>query len=1089
MSQPRPYDLEGTNRLSAYQLGNLREMLSKGILWVVVEPIGGGMETIRLLGPVELWAHGERHDLGSLKEQSVLAVLSLECGRPVSADVLLGQLWDEHPPPRARDTLHSYLSRLRRRLRQTLGDAPQIVSGPGTYALMVDRDAVDLHRFRRLRRQALAIAESGDEEHACTLLHEAEGLWQGEPLAGLPGDWMQRIRESLQEEHRTARVERIEIELRLGRHAGVIGELRRLAAQHPLDEGIAVFLMIALFRCDRQADALCVYQQTRCVLSEELGSEPGARLQDTHQRILRRDPDLAVTPRYRRADHAAQPNTLPSDIADFTGRELELGILTEERDPDKPAMSVHIIEGMPGIGKTALAVRAAHRLLASYPDAQLHLRLREPGPENAAKTASACLTELLRMLGIAPTRIPSTLDERVALWRRETANRRAIIVLDDATGLEQIRPLLPPATACRILVTTRRKLRGLDGAQHVRLDVLPTDEASELFTRLTGNRSNRPGDAVGEIVRRCGCLPLAIRLAAGRFKDSGAAEAADLIEDLIIASAQTTQSSPGDPEIRAAFDLSYRELNTDQQRLFRYLGLAPCHQITEHAAAALSDQPMTILRPSVEVLLNHHLLLDAGQGHVYFHDLIRAYARDLANTEDSSLDRRRSLNRLLDYYLTTADRADRILHPHRRRLDTLSTRTPNVQPVLSTTQQAQRWMEAEWHNALLIAEYAIHHERKKQGALLVHTMAQFLETHGYWEDAAAAHESALQACRGLNDPQGIAQASLELGFIRFRTGHNDAALHHTNEALTIHRSLANLRAEAETLDRIGVIHWSIARCREALAHHQEALALYKSIGDRRGEADALGHSAISHWHLGRYDESISCLRQALQVYRHISDRRGEAMTLNNIGDVEQHRGYHRDAVDLYQRSLEIFEKIAGRQNNAILQNNIGNVYQYKGDYREALRCYRRAIATYQATGDRRNIADALNNIGCTYRLMERYSEALIHHEKALALAEEIADLYERTRALCGIGDIQQETGSYSAALDHYRQALSNAREISDTYQEAKIHDGIASTVLQLHGPQAARIHWRQALDLYETLDVPEAQSVAIRLQTIGGIAS
>jgi tetratricopeptide (TPR) repeat protein len=541
--------------------------------------------------------------------------------------------------------------------------------------------------------------------------------------------------------------------------------------------------------------------------------------------------------------------------------------------------------------------------------------------------------------------------------------------------------------------------------------------------------------------------------------------------------------------VRTAFEASYRELTADQQRVFRRLSLCPTSEITEQAAAALNNESVTTIRGHLKALIEHSLILAAEHEQVRLHDLIRAYARDRSNSDDSRQDRRKALARLIDYYMNTAAQADRILHPHRRTIYDLSEHTSNTSLSLHTQQEAQAWLEREWHNALTIAKYAIEHEWKKVGALITHALAQFLETHGYWMEAADAHQIALRACRDIRDLRGIGQASLELCIMQFNMGEYKAAQERVKDALASHRVLGDVRAEAETLDITGLLLWSTAHFREALAYHQEAHTLAQQAGDRRIEADALGHIGLSYWNLGRYDESISHLREALQVFREIGNRHGEAITLNNIGDLQQHRGYHRDAAELYRKSLNIFQEIPGRQNNAILLQNIGNIHRYKGRYSEALQHYRRALATFKAIGDRRNIAAALNYIGVTYRLTGQYSEALVHHERAQSIAEEIADLYEQTRALRGIADTKQETGDYSASVAYYRRAHAHAREIGDTYQEAKIHDGIANAVLQLTGREAARIHWRQALDLFQILDVPEAKSVAIRLQMIGGMAS
>lgn len=1045
------------------------------------------MQEIALLGPIELRAHGTSQDLGSLKERCVLAILSVECGRAVSMETLAARIWGQHPPPHARTTLTSYLSRLRRRLRQATGEPPPLASGPGGHTLTVDPDIVDLHRFRRLRRQAQAIAASGDDRRAVELLADAERLWRGEPLAGLPGDWMRNLRESLEEEQHGARLERIELELRLGRHGEVIGELYRLAASRPFDESVTAHLMTALYRCDRQADALTVYRDMSRRLAAAHGSDPGPRLQRLHEQILRRDANLAVAPRYARAGEAAPIRSLPLDIPDFTGRDRELGELTGPPPGDPAVASITVITGMAGVGKSTLALRAAHLLTPRFPDAQLHLDLCGHHPERPPMSAAAALAELLRLLEVPPTRIPADPSRRGELWRHEMTGRRAIVVLDDATSVEQIRPIAANAPSCRILVTSRRRLAGLPGARYLPLDVLPLDEARGLVDRIAGG--HLATKSVDDIVRGCGRLPLVLRLAAARAAALAATGPPDRPDRPGAEVVAAFTSGLDHTAVQAAFELSYRALDDRQRRVFRRLGLSPCADFTEHTATAFSALPGDVVQSALDAMLDHHLVHQHRPGRLRMHDLIRDFARTRALAEDSGQERRRTLSRLLDYYLRSADRADRVLHPHRRRLAVRAGSAATTVPDLATPADAQEWMRAEWRNALFLAEHAIAHERKQDGALLVHVLSQFLETHGHREQAGQAQESALHAAREAEDPAVIGQLLSDLSVTRLRTGHHVEALEHCNEALAIYRALGDRRAEAEILDRLGIAMLTTARYREALAHCQEAQALYRSVDDARGEADTLAHAGYALWHLGRYEETIAHLQLALDGYRRIGDRRGEAMTLNNLGEVQRQRGYHRDAVRHYRESSAIFEEIGGLQSEAIIKNNIGDVHQYKGHCAKALDCYHEAIAIFRAIGDRRDTADVLNSIGTTHLLMGQVTEALIHFQRAEETAQEVGDPYQRARALSGTADAHQAAGRYRAALDHYNRALEIARDISDLYQEARAHEGIARTMLHLAGPHAARISWRQALDIFRKLGVPEAEAVSIRLQGLGGIAS
>ncbi|MDX6740587.1 AfsR/SARP family transcriptional regulator [Actinocorallia sp. A-T 12471] len=1036
------------------------------------------MDAIRLLGPLELSWRGSTHPLGSLREQKVLAALLLECGRPVSADALIAQVWDDDAPEQARETLISYLSRARRRLARATGDAVQIRAHAGTYTVVVadHEDVIDLFRFRRLRRQAVSIAESGDGDKALTLFAAAEAECGAEPLAGLSGSWTQRIRLGLAEEIRAARLERIEVELRLGRHADVIGELHRLLARHPEDERLVGHLMVALYRCDRQADALRVYQETRRLLRDSYGSEPGSRLRDLHQKILRQDLDLAVTPMYRRTGRADQPRTLPPPPDGFTGRAAELAVLTGRPGP---GTTVDVIAGMPGVGKSALASYAAHQLSRQYPDAQLYLNLREHEPGGSPLSPSAALAELLRMLDVPPTRLPDALPRRAELWQREIAHRRLVVVLDDVTDPAQIAPILPRGQGSRVLVTTRRRLRSLTGVRRVNLDVLTSEEARTLFVRTAGQPEDDP--VAAQIVARLGNLPLAIKLAAASLRDTYANDAAALMADLV-------SSGPGDDEwhtdsaLNAAFELSYQQLTERQRRLLRQIAASPCPRITERSAAVLTEVPAEEVRADLEALVEHHLLSGEARDGYALHDLTRLFARDRGVREGRTGEHRRGIERLASYYLDVTREADRALHPHRRR-----TKNPGKADSSPPASEAayRELLAGEWRNILTVAQHTVRQEGKRKGADLAIAISTYLETSGLWEECASCVRMALTAYRSLDEPRGVAQAMFELGHVLFRTGHHGAALDNFREAGSLFRSLADRGAEAETLDWMGIVHWSNGRIREALAHHQEAHVIYLGVGDVRGEAEALGHSGIAYCHLGRYPEAVESFTASLAIFRRIGDLRGEAMTLNNLGEVHRRRGLHRDAVDRYREAMAIYETITGRQALAIVQNNLGRIEHYKGNHREALRRYRHALSTFRDTGDRRNIASALNSIGATYRELEMHSEAIIHHTEAKEIAESLGELYELTRALAGIGDAEGGLGRHASALANYERALRLAQEMGDPLQQARIHDGIGSVVLDTSGPDAARIHWRQALDLFEGIGAPEAAILALRLRTAG----
>jgi DNA-binding SARP family transcriptional activator len=841
----------------------------------------------RILGPTELWSARQRCDLGPAKVRSGLAILLLTPRTIVPAETLIDRLWDTSPPAKARDTLSVYMARLRACLRDAIGDQVRLAGRASGYVLDVDPEVIDLHRFRQLRRQADALRSSGEAGAAAGLLRQADALWQGQALAGIRGDWVARMRDSLEEERRAALRERIECDLELGKHADLVGDLRGLLAQYPLDETLVAHQMTALYGSGRPADALSLYRDTRERLVEEQGAEPGAVLADLHQRMLSRDPGLAVRARRRtNADGPLAP--LPSPL---------------------------------------------------------------PQPEPAAATALA-------------TRTP-------------------VAVLE----------ALP--------------------------DVLAGAEESVL----------------------------------------------------------------ADKEEVAKAEFAYRSLEPVQQRLFRRLGLNPCPDVSFLGATALGGQSASEAEAAIKALLDHGLLTTAAGDRYEIPAALRAYASELAEEVDPAADRRHAVGRLLDYYLATADRADRVLLPFRHR-ERVSVRTPpTFVPALGSPAQATDWLESEWRNMLVAVQYAGRHEWQQQCADLAHALAGFVDIRGYWDDAIAAHTIALQACRDLAEPGRIARAALELSVVNQQAGRHEESLALAEEAAAIYQSLNDPIGLADALDQIGMACQRSARSREALAYFGEARTLYESTADSNGLAAALGHSAIACWQLGRYPDAMQHLREALATYRNISDRRGEAKALSNLGKMQLLSGLHRDALESFHLSLAIFTEIGGAQNQAILYQNIGNVHYYKGSYDKGLEAYRRSLAIYRAIGDRPDEVNLLNDIGAIYQSAECYDEALTHYRQARECAAEIGSAAEQVTAMRGIADARRGSGRYAPALADYHAALDLARQIGDPYEEAKILEGIAEATLGTRKPYAARIVFRQALDIYERLGVPEAESAKIRMET------
>jgi tetratricopeptide (TPR) repeat protein/DNA-binding SARP family transcriptional activator len=1033
-----------------------------------------------ILGPPELRAAGPGVMKVPPQLWNVLVSLLLTPKVAVTAETLIDRLWGDDPPTKSRHTLRTYIWRIDQVLARAQGDEadgiPLRVSRLAHgYALKIDPHVVDLSRLRAMTAHADALAESGDIRHAAELLREAEAMPRGRPLAGLQGDWIGRQRESIEEELRAVKFRRVKLDLALGRHAALLPELAVLVDEYDLNEELIAYKMLALFRGSRQADALRVYRETQARLAGQ-GLVPCPDLANLHLRILRHDPELAITPAYRRDGRESQPDTLPADIADFTGRIVEMRMLTKRADQP----TVWVIEGSGGVGKTALSVHAGHQMRTWYPDARLFLKFRAHDQYRDPLDPADALRGLLTMLDIPVMRIPATLDGRAELWRTELAGRRALLIFDDVTGPEQIRPLLPETGDCLIIVTARQHDDGWDKAKTLSLRVLPEDDAAALFTQIAGRTAARDPEQVTRVSRLCDFLPLAIRVAASRVRSGEVANLSDLADEF---SEPTDGHGPGSEvsrQVHASFELSYRRLAQGEQRFFRYLGISPCLGSTPHSAAALTNVTVTESRTMLGALADYHLLEEISPGRFGFHDLLRSFAAGRSAVEDSARDVRNGVGQLADYYLHAVIQASQV-----RQAPTANA----SMPFADTTASAAAWLESEWGNALRVAEQCARHEFKRRCADLVHALAQFLIASGHWDDALAAHLMAVQACRDHDDVPGRARSSLDLSFVYLRTGRNEEALRHADDAVKAFEVLGDQSGRAAALNRIGIINRNTGRFRNALAYHQEALDIYRTIGDSRDVARTLVNAGAVLWYLGRLEEEMGYLSHALGIYREINDLNGQAAALNNIGTVQLLKGYHRDATDSYQAARDIFCEIGGRQNLALADHNLARVQKYKGNCASAIAIYHKVHAIYRSLGDLQHQAYALADMAAVYNWDQRFHEALTHYENAASMAEKAGDRYAYTEAVCGMAEAHLGSGRISVALETYERAARLGGEIECPYQQAKAMNGIAESMLHTRGQTEARIYLQAAYDIFAQIGVPEAAITEMRLYTLDASAS
>ncbi|WP_158711084.1 BTAD domain-containing putative transcriptional regulator [Streptomyces albus] len=951
-----------------------------------------------MLGPLELWRDGKRLPLGPPKERCLLALLLYAAGRPVPADRLLDRIWDGEPPPSGAAALQPLVSRLRTRLRPVLGERAELPHLSRTYRLDVPEESVDLHRSRRLERRARQLARQGAAGEAAGLLREAEALWRGEPFAEFPGERTASLRQRLGEEHRALREFRIGLELDQGRHHELIGELREMTDEHPTSEGVHGQLMRALYRCGRHTEALAVYHRLRHRLHRKSGLPPLPELQRLHQQILEHDsaslaPPAAPTPSERAAPRATAPapvtaalrcpDTLLRDIPTFTGRRDELRVLLAENDPDTTALPVTVVHGLAGVGKTALATHAAHRMKERYPDGRYHIDLRSHGPQPAG--LSEVLASLLLENGMDPENLGGGLAERAALWRSQMADRRALLLIDDAENSAQVRPLLPGSPTCRVIVTSRHRLTDLEGAGWLALDVPTQAEATALFARVTGSAGASDNDAVRRVVDLCGRHPLAVGMAAAQLRHREPLQAEDLADRL--AGTDPLDETDGVPAVGNAFRMSYAELGSTTREAFRLLALHPGPDLTEHAAAAVCGAAPAAVRRCLRELTDCHLLEEPLPDRYRFHDLVRNFARGLGRSSDSSAAREAALLRLLDYFLTVADRADRLAHPARRRMDIRPGNPPPAVPALADADDGGSWLDTERANLLAAADAAALMPTAHAG-LFPHVLARAFDTWGMWNVAIRLADAALATWRRRGDAAAEALCLVEQASALWNQGRRDDALHRAEQALAMSRQTEDRWVLAEALTTMGRAHHFAGRREEGDRCLDEALVLHRAEGNRRGEAESLNIRGVARGVDGQHAAAVRHFRAVLDIEKAIENRYGQTKALNNLGEIHYRRGRHGEALDYYQQALALARSAGGRQQLANLYHNLGCVHDALGDTERAFAYLFKALHSCRTIPDPRCEAEYLVGLGRAYRNSGRHEEALAHFERAERLARE-----------------------------------------------------------------------------------------------------
>lgn len=968
--------------------------------------------------------------IGPPLQRAVLGLLALDEGAGLSRSAIIDALWGDDPPATAVSMVQSYISRLRRAL------GPGGPVGPAAHGYRFEPAAcdLDLSVFGTLVGRARESQAAGDLTTACQAYADALALWRGEPLAdcdvlrGHPAV----VRLNQQKADAVTGCAEAAIAARCSYR--VLPQLRELADREPLNERVHALLMIALAGSGQQAAALGVFDQIRRRLDRELGLRPGPELTAAQAQILNQQIPVGLDAaksadgeRDRAADREA-PGQLPSAVAHFVGRSAELAALNAIlSEPVGPAIVISAIAGTAGVGKTALAIEWAHQVAGRFPDGQLYVNLRGYDIDQPMRAADA-LARFLRALGVPGRDIPPGEDERAARYRGLLRGRRMLVVLDNAGSADQVRPLLPGTAACTVVVTSRDALAGLvarDGATRLDLDRLPRPDAIGLLRALIGGRVDAAPEAAAELADQCCGLPLALRVAAELAASQPEVPLAELTSELADVSRRLDLlAAGGDPRtaVRAVFSWSYQHLGPAAARAFRLLGLHPGPDFEHYAAAALTGQSAGQARQVLDSLARAHLIHVSGPGRYGVHDLLRAYARELAASCDEAA-RPQRLTSLFDYYLHTAAAAMDTLYPAERHRRPRVPATASSGPAVTDIAAALAWLDAERATLAAIAAYTATGGWPGHAIRLAATVFRYLETGGYYSEISAIHDHACRAARDTGDRAAEAESLQGLVVIDLRQGRYQQAADRLDRVLAVYQEIGNRIGEGRALGNLGIACLLQGRYQHALSYHKQALAVHRQTGDHVGEARQLSNLSLVELRLGNYRQASRYLAAALALSRKAGDRSTEAYALSNLGVVESRLGNLRQASEHLTQALAMCREIGNRDCEAYAVGNIGVVESRLGNHQQASEHLDLALALCRENGDRSSAAETLNSWGDVLLAAGRPGDARAQHTMALRLASQIDDKYEQARAHSGLARCHAAVGSGRQAGDHQQRAF------------------------------------------------------------------
>jgi len=950
-----------------------------------------------LLGPVEVWQGDQRLPLRGRLHERVLAALLLEAGHAVPLDTIVDHVWDENPPESASHQVRKAVSGLRRSIP---GGARLIETVGAGYRIALVGEQYDVALFTQAIARARAEAADGALSEASTRLREALALWRGPLLGGSEGRRFTAAAHGLHERRMAAVEFLFDLRLKAGESGELVGELRDLIGAEPLRENLRAQLMRALYRAGRRADALDEYRSLAKLLRDELGVDPSPRTRRLHEALLREDTELAE------ATHGyttrVAPNTLPHDVADFTGREKALrAAVAAAVAPRRNGARIVAIDGIGGSGKTTLAIRAAHEVASHFPDGQLYIDLQGYTPGETPLTADMVADRLLRLLGHPVELIPQDSDTRIGRWRTESTRRRLLLILDNVAFIGQIQTLLTSSPDSLAIVTSRSHLADLDGTTSISLGEMSTEESICLLIHTLGrDRVAAEAEAARRLAELCGHLPLALRIASARLRKRPHWTLEHMNDKLSDLTCRLRELSSTDRSVASTLRSSYDAMSHAARAALRLLALHPGTDFGLRSAAALLGEDLHTSEKMLEGLLDARLLQQRNLERYGFHDLVRAFVRGLHGSQTQEEDSR-ALARLLDYYCAATDAACAAAFPGWSPLRVEAEPVAAKLPRLDREETALHWFDAERPSLVEAVYRATASGRYLQAVHLGRNAVFHLNLRGRFTEYEQVAKSAMTAAQRLGDPVLLQLSMSNLAVVFWKLGRLADGVVLAYEGLRAATETGDLASEAHCRGALGVSLADMRRDEEAFEHLERSVSLSARLGLAQQQAESLTTLSTVHTQRGEYHAAIDAATEAAAISRSLGAVETELGAL--VDEAIAHIG-----IEDLGAARACLEKAIDMSDDSRLPGNLALAFAYRA-------------LVHQFAGDA--------------------TSAALLSERAQQLAETSSSPIRQISVTNVIGRIKQLAGCYESALSWYRDARRQAAVIGFRAEEIRAELG------------------------------------------------